>query len=75
MPVPLDVEGVGVDDEGLADVVVAIHLQDHLNVGLRTVGDVELDLSPAQVELLVEIVCPGEELSQRSLAGRGKLLG
>jgi len=58
--VPVDVVGIGVDDVGLADVVFPIDPQDELDVGLHTMPDIEADLAPAKIELLVEVIHPHE---------------
>ena len=55
MPIPFDIEGVGIHDEGFAN-TVAIDLQDHFQIGRHAVMHIKLDSAPTQAERILEIV-------------------
>ena len=58
--VPIDVVSVGIDDISLADIVVAVGFQDHLDIRLNAVMDIEFNFSPANIKDIVKIIDAGE---------------
>lgn len=69
--VPVDLVSIGIDNVGLTDIMVAINLQDNLQVGPDTKGDIESYLAPTKIELFVEVVGPGKRHAEVGVHGYG----